>query len=860
MADMSAYAPLTAVLGPTNTGKTHLAVERMLARRSGMIGLPLRLLAREIYDRVVKEKGYRATALVTGEEKIVPPSARYFICTVEAMPLSFEAAFVAIDEIQLAADPERGHVFTDRILHARGSEETMLLGAETMRPIIQHLVSDADIITRERFSTLTYSGPAKLARLPRRSAIVAFSSESVYAIAELMRRQRGGAAVVMGALSPRTRNAQVELYQSGEVDYLVATDAIGMGLNMNVDHVAFAEREKFDGRRRRRLHSHELGQIAGRAGRFRQDGTFGETGQVRPFETELIAAVENHSFPALDQIQWRNSALDFRSLDQLQASLSRPSRDPVLRRTRETIDEQSLGVLAREEAIADLGRTPDGTALIWDVCRIPDFRKVSLDAHVRLVRQIINHLRSPNGRIPTGFMAAQFDRLDKTGGDVHVLSQRLSQVRTWAYVAHRGDWSEEADVWRERAREVEDRLSDSLHDHLTQRFVDRRTAALVKGLRADKALETEMTADGHVRVEGHDVGHLDGLVFKADVEGSALEARALRQAAERALRPELNRRLGALSKAGREAFELGTDGKIGWQGQAIARLAAGPALLRPEITLIGGELGAPEARERARLNVETQVRGNINDTLAPLARLTRETGNSPLTGLARGLAFRLAEAGGALPRREIDEDVRALSPAERRSLRQLGVRIGEFSVFMPALIKPAPASLAALLRVVVRGEDQRLFQPAAGLMSVPADDGLGRRDYSAAGFQRCGPRAVRIDMLERLADVIREARETSKTRDFEMSPAMTSLLGCSVQDLRGVLSSLGFKRVKKGPDPEKAEGERWAKRRTAPARPRPQPDITPVDTPFAALQALKPALAAQPPRRSRRKPGQRKAK
>ncbi len=844
---MDVYGPLTAVLGPTNTGKTHLAVERMLARRSGMIGLPLRLLAREVYDRIAKEKGFRATALVTGEEKIVPPGARYFVCTVEAMPLDFEAAFVAIDEIQLAADPERGHVFTDRLLHARGTEETMLLGAESMRPILQHLVPDAQIISRERFSTLSYSGPAKLARLPRRSAIVAFSSESVYAIAELIRRQRGGAAVVMGALSPRTRNAQVGLYQSGEVDYLIATDAIGMGLNMDVDHVAFAEREKFDGRKRRRLFPHELGQIAGRAGRFRQDGTFGETGQTRPFESELITAIENHAFAYLDQVQWRNSALDMRSLDGLLTSLSKNSGEKMLRRTRAAIDEQSLELLARDEAITDLGRTRAGTALIWDVCRIPDFRKVSLDAHVRLIGQILGHLRGPHGHLPTDFMAAQFDRLDKLGGDVHVLSQRLSQVRTWAYVAHRGDWAQEADVWRERAREVEDRLSDALHDHLTQRFVDRRTAALVKGLRADKALATALDQSGAVEVEGHTVGHLEGLTFKADVEGSALEARALRQAAEKALRPEVNRRLGALAHCTMDEIELKPAAELYWHDNRIARLMPGSDPMKPAVALIGGELGASEARSRAQEGLEKRVREYIASVLTPLLVLQDNDATSQLSGLARGLAFRLAENGGTIARREVEADVRALSPKERRALRQMGVRFGEYSIFLPALIKPKQARLASLLRAVAAGTPEKAFLPAAGLMSVAAEPNRPAGDFGAAGFQRCGPLAVRIDMLERLANAIREAREANQGKDFELTPDMTSVLGCSVEDLRGVLSALGYRRIKKGPDPEKAKGERWARRRmkSRPSRPRPAPVV---ETPFAALAELKNALPQQRPR------------
>ncbi|MCW5724168.1 MAG: ATP-dependent DNA helicase [Maricaulaceae bacterium] len=846
---MTAYAPITAVLGPTNTGKTHLAVERMLARRSGVIGLPLRLLAREIYDRVVREKGERAAALVTGEEKIVPASARYFVCTAEAMPLDVEAAFVAVDEIQLAADPERGHVFTDRLLHARGTEETMLLGAASMRALVRRLVPQADIISRERFSQLRYAGPAKLTRLPRRSAIVAFSSESVYAIAELIRRQRGGAAVVMGALSPRTRNAQVDLYQAGEVDYLIATDAIGMGLNMDVGHVAFAERTKFDGRRRRRLTAAETGQIAGRAGRFRDDGTFGETADVKPFEDELVKAVENHDFPPVERLQWRNADLDLSSLRTLLDSLAAPPPDPALVRVRDAEDEQALALLASDPAIAGAAARPDGPALLWEVCRTPDFRKITIDAHARLLKTIFRHLAGPHGRLPADFMARHLQQLDRADGDVGQLAQRLAHVRTWAYVANRPDWTERPETWRARAREVEDRLSDALHERLMQRFVDRRTSALVRGLREERDLLAGLSADGAVTVEGHPVGRLEGLAFRTDARGSALAARAVRGAAEKALRPEVNRRLGELARADAADLTIGDDGRIDWRGEAVARLAPGPEPLRPSCVLLGGEIGAAEARERARRRIETLAQTMLKDALAPLFTLSDAAKAGDLPGLARGVAWRLAEAGGVLPREAVADEARALSPAERRALRALGVRIGEYSLHLPALLKPGAARLNALVRA---SGDGRPFLPAPGLVSLPADDGAGDAALAAAGFLRCGPLAVRADMAERLADLIRAGRTK---QGFELTPAMTALLGCSLADLRGALSALGYRRLKRGPDPAKAEGELWGmRRRRTPAAASAPP---PADSPFAPLAALRPA---KPARARRRRPPTRKAR
>lgn len=870
---------ILAALGPTNTGKTHLAVERMLAHSSGMIGLPLRLLAREIYDRVVEAKGRKAAALVTGEEKIVPKSARYFVCTTESMPVSKRFAFVAVDEVQLAADPERGHVFTDGLLLARGTQETMLLGADTMQGLIRHLVPDADIEGRERFSQLSYAGPAKVTRLPRRSAIVAFSAESVYAIAELIRRRRGGAAVVMGGLSPRTRNAQVELYQSGEVDFLVATDAIGMGLNMDIDHVAFAESRKFDGRRRRGLFAAEIGQIAGRAGRFRSDGTFGETADCRPFSPEEVEAVENHEFAPVERLQWRNPDLDLSSLEGLTYSLGEPSPNAVLERAREAIDERALAELARDPEVSVRAGDAAGVARLWDACRLPDFRKATLDAHARLVKTLFLHLTGPQGRLPNDWLGGQLKRVDTMSGDVDALAARLAHVRTWAYAAHRADWTHDPEHWRARTRDIEDRLSDALHDRLMQRFVDRRTSALVKGLRNEQDLLAGVAAGGDVTVEGHFVGHLDGLLFKPDVEGQELEARALRSAALKALRPEINQRLAALAKADVSDITIQDNGTLLWQESEIARLEAGDSLLRPAVKLIGGELGTGEAQTRARQALESLVHTQIKTVLAPIFALQDASGHDDLAGQARGLAWRLHEAGGALARHEIRDEIQALQQPERRELRKLGVRIGQHMIYVPALVKPAPARLNALLRAVADGDASTAWMPQPGLTSLANDRSLTRAQYAICGFYPCGPRAVRFDILERLADTIREARDPeSKQPHFALTPAMVGLLGSSVEDLRGILSALGYKRVQQGPDPEKAEGEIWSLRgrrgpgpksgakpgqksgqrqpRSGGPKTKPAPVQPDADSPFAALAALQvsaPEPAKKKPKK-RRKP------
>ena len=581
-------AILKAILGPTNTGKTHYALERMMGHSTGMIGLPLRLLAREVYDRVIRTKGERAVALVTGEERIIPEQARYWVCTVESMPMDVRVEFLAVDEIQLAEDEDRGHVFTDRILNARGSQETLLLGAETMREVLRELDFDISTDIRERFSTLSYAGSKKITKLPKRTAIVAFSADKVYAIAEVLRRQKGGCAVVMGGLSPRTRNAQVELYQSGEVDYLVATDAIGMGLNLDVDRVAFAGRSKFDGRRRRWLSHCEIGQIAGRAGRFRDDGEFGETNDCPPFEEDLIHAVEEHRYDPVAELLWRNSDLDYRSIKTLIASLARPSPRQCLRQNPYGLDEWVLRRMAEDGSVGPDIRGERQVRRLWDLARLPDFRKAGHEGDGRLVLGLAETIADPDARLGETAMNERLKALDNTLGDIGLLQQRLAMIRTWTYASFRSDWLENPAYWRERTRDIEDRLSDALHEALTLRFVDRRTTALMAGLKREDLLTTDVSESGEVTIEGHLVGKLVGLTFEPDTSASTLEGKTLRTAAMQALEPVIAERLKAIAGAPEAALMIEEDARIFWNGAAVAELIAGPHWLAPSARLIGG--------------------------------------------------------------------------------------------------------------------------------------------------------------------------------------------------------------------------------------------------------------------------------
>jgi ATP-dependent RNA helicase SUPV3L1/SUV3 len=832
---------VTAVLGPTNTGKTHLAIERLLAHDVGIIGLPLRLLAREVYDKIVARIGPQQVALITGEEKIKPPSPRFYVCTVEAMPLDLEADFVAVDEIQLAADGERGHVFTERLFHARGLGETLLLGAATMRDAIRELLPAANIVSRPRLSTLTYAGDKKITRLPRRSAIVAFSANDVYAIAELVRRQRGGAAVVLGALSPRTRNAQVALYQNGDVDFLVATDAIGMGLNLDLDHVAFAGLRKFDGQVHRNLTPAELGQIAGRAGRHMNDGTFGVSGQVPPFEPELIDRLENHSFDQVGVLQWRNRKLDFGSIEALKESLRVTPDHPRLARSRMVDDVIALENVSHDSAVRELAKGKAGVGLLWEMCQIPDYRKISPASHAELVSTLYAFVMSDEGKIPADWFARQVALADRTDGDLDTLSNRLAQIRTWTFVSHRPQWLDDPEHWQERTRAIEDTLSDALHERLTKRFVDRRTSVLMRRLRDKEDLLAEIDPQGRILVEDHYVGRLDGFRFTPDVEsGDGIHGRAARHAASKVLASELAVRARALAGAPDDAILLNSNGRMVWAGSEIARLERGETPLKPKLQFFADEHLAGAEREQAFRRIEAWLIAELSLKLKPLIDLSQA---SDLSGLARGLAFRLAESFGVLRRDAVSAEIRALDQTERAKLRKYGVRFGAFNIYIPALLKPAAADLLLLLWALYAGRNHGIDsdalppRPQGGLTSVPADQRLPEPYWHAAGFQLAGTRAIRIDMLERLTDLIRArvtwrpapaqasvknssgqassgdaiVKETQPSEapsgaigdgSFRASPELMSVVGCSGEDFASILQALGFRRERRQAPPQ----------------------------------------------------------
>ena len=781
-----ASAPrILAVLGPTNTGKTHLAIERMLGHQTGMIGFPLRLLARENYDRVVRLKGARAVALITGEEKIVPPSPSYFVCTVESMPLDLPVDFLAVDEIQLCGDPERGHVFTQRLLHARGRQETMLLGADTIKPLLRRLVPEAEFVSRPRFSTLRYLGPKKATRLPPRSAVVAFAVADVFALAELMRRQRGGTAVVLGALSPRARNAQVGMFQAGEVDYLVATDAIGMGLNMDLDHVAFAKLVKFDGQAPRHLAPAEIAQIAGRAGRHMSDGTFGTTGELGPMDPEVVEAVENHRFDPLTRVFWRNARLDYQSPAALLRSLEERPHAPGLIPAREAADHLALRALARQTDIAALAHHPAAVRLLWEVCQIPDFRKVMSDTHARLLGQIYRHLAGPKGRLPTDWVARQMERLDRSDGDIDTLMTRIAHIRTWTYIAHRPDWLADAAHWQERARTIEDRLSDALHDRITQRFVDRRSAFLVRQLAADKDLLASVGHAGDVKVEGHYVGRLDGFRFVPDAVAAGDESKTLLAAANRVLRSEIAQRAQHLAEAADGDFALTPDRSVTWRGGVVGRLLRGDTALTPKVEALPGDFLEGDMREGVRRRLAAFVRQAIAQALRPLLRAR----DADLTGAARGLVFQLGEALGSLPAEAVAEQRAALDGADRKALARLGVRLGTESVYLEAVLKPRAAQLRALLWAVWNDAST---PTVPGAVAQPRDPAVSERAYAAMGYRVLGTQVLRIDRVERLAAA---ARRLARHGPFGAAPALATLAGCPVDALAGVLPALGYRLV-----------------------------------------------------------------
>jgi ATP-dependent RNA helicase SUPV3L1/SUV3 len=775
-----------AVLGPTNTGKTTYAIERMLGHRTGIIGLPLRLLAREVYDRIVALRGPSVVALVTGEERIVPPRTQYWVCTVEAMPDGMGCDFLAVDEIQVCADPERGHIFTDRLLRARGLKETLFLGADTMRGAIAELIPEAQFIRRDRMSQLTYSGQKKISRMRPRRAIVGFSVDNVYAIAELIRRQKGGAAVVMGALSPRTRNAQVEMYQNGDVDYLVATDAIGMGLNLDVDHVAFSALTKFDGRRMRPLAPNELAQIAGRAGRGQKDGTFGVTGEARPLDDGVANAIMEHKFTPQRKLNYRNHALQFGSVDRLIQTLEIAPDHDMLVRAREADDLKTLKSLSEVPEVS--ARATDGPSvrLLWDACRLPDFRSIGNGEHADLVGQIFNHLHQ-RGSIPDDFLMGRINRIDRMDGDIDALSKRLAFIRTWTYVAQRKGWTDDESHWREVTRSVEDRLSDALHERLTQRFVDRRTSVLLRRLGQKEAIVAEVNDTGEVTVEGEFVGKLEGFRFSQDKGSGAAEAKTIKTVALQALAPQFHLRADRFYNAPDTEIDYTEQGGLMWGSAAVGKLVAGADALKPQIEVFVDDVAGPEVAEKVQRRLQHFIDRKVAALFEPLLNLGRD---EELTGLARGFAFQMVENMGVLPRAKVAEDVKALDQDARGALRKHGIRFGQFTIFMPLLLKPAATRLRLVLWSLNKGLDVFPESPPPGLVTIPAEKGDVDGADTMSGYRIAGERAIRIDMLERLADMLRA--EDSRG-GFEAKADMLSITGMTLEQFADLMQGLGYK-------------------------------------------------------------------
>ena len=811
-----------AVLGPTNTGKTHFAIDRMLGHASGMIGFPLRLLARENYDRIVGLKGARSVALITGEEKLIPPNPRWFVCTAESMPLDRAVEFLAVDEIQLCADIDRGHVFTDRLLHARGLSETVFMGSDTMAPILRALIPGIRIDERVRMSTLSYAGAANLSRLPRRSAIVGFSVDRVYELAERIRRQRGGAAVVLGALSPRTRNAQVAMYEAGEVDYMVATDAIGMGLNMDVNHVAFSGLRKFDGRHSRMLSPGEVGQIAGRAGRHMNDGTFGTTAAHGPLPTELIESVEAHRFDPVKKIFWRSRDLNFGSPKLLLRSLGHGPRRPELSRAREAEDQAALAALAKDETVAARASNPGAVRLLWDVCQIPDFRKIMPDHHAAFLSQVYLHLTDTSGRLPEDWVGEQVNRLDNVSGDLDALTGRLADIRIWTYISHRSDWLADPVHWQGLAGAIEDRLSDALHDRLTLRFVDRRAASIDRKKGAGMQLLSAVTATGDVIVEGQSVGRMEGVEFVA-LQNFGPERRTVLAAARRAAAESIGTRVRDLLGQPDTAFVLTDGGKILWKGVPIARLGAGEALVSPEMLIARSDLLDNWMKEQIRSHLAAWFDRRIGEVLKPLTDARKST----VQGTARGVVYRLYEHLGALPGPLDSLEWQSLEKRDRTRLSKFGIRMTPTLVYFPGLQSAPALSLRRILWSVHTGRKPPIVD---GLAATCAAGRLSQKDWACLGFRRFGGKAVRLECLDKLS---RAAHKRGRQGAFVPTPQMLSMVGLSATEFEQLMDSLGYAAQKAGEQTEfRLKQQKRKQKRRAKGIP-----LNP-DSPFASLRDL----------------------
>ncbi len=780
---------ITAVLGPTNTGKTHLAIETMLSFESGMIGFPLRLLAREVYDKVIKKISLDKVALITGEEKIIPSNAKYFLCTVESMPIDKHLEFVGVDEIQMCSDHERGHIFTDRLLNMRGEKLTMLMGSSTIKNIISKLDGDIEFINRERLSKLTYAGHKKISRIDRKTAIIAFSAEEVYAIAELIRRQKGGAAIVMGSLSPKTRNAQVELYQSGDVDFLVATDAIGMGINMDLDFVYFSNVKKFDGKKLRRLNLSEIGQIAGRAGRYLNDGSFGITGDCKEISPEEVELLENHKFEEIRTLFWRNSNLNFNNPISLIKSLEEKPRVEWLRKIHECEDEKALKYFLKDQKILNREFDKKTLMLLWECCQIPDFVKKTYGNHFEVIGNVFKFLTSKKGLISQDYMRLQLMKLDKLDGNVDSLSNRIANVRTWSYVSNKNNWVENQSYWIEKTKHLEDRLSDRLHEELTKTFIDKRASVLARGLKQDMEFKTEILQNNDVKIDDQFIGKIKGLKLELDLKKGALETdiKSLKKAARQTIGPELEKRIQSIIDTG--LINLNEDFKIYWNNFPIAKLTTGNDYLNPNFDLIVDDVIEKNTKQKLNDYINKWIHSKINNVLKSLIDLKNiKENNSSI----KALAYQLYENNGVLKRDQVSEYLKNLEQNERKILRDLGVKFGRYHVFLYQLIKPEAVSLRTLLWKNFYQKFHNLQPPTFGLNFLDDKEIKNKNFMLLCGFERFDNFFVRIDILERLFVLIINS-SSKENSEIKLVPEMLNLLGCSKDNFKKLLQKMNYK-------------------------------------------------------------------
>jgi len=787
---------ITAVLGPTNTGKTYLAIETMLSFDSGMIGFPLRLLAREVYDKIIKKISVDKVALITGEEKIIPPNAKYFLCTVESMPINKHLDFVGIDEIQMCADHERGHIFTDRLLNLRGEKLTMLMGSSTIKSIVNKLGEDTEFINRERLSQLSYVGHKKISRINRKTVIIAFSTEEVYAIAELVRRQKGGAAIVMGSLSPKTRNAQVQLYQSGDVDFLVATDAIGMGINMDLENVFFSNLKKFDGRKLRRLTMSEIGQIAGRAGRYLNDGNFGITGDCKEISAEEVELLENHKFEEIKMLFWRNSNLNFNNSLSLIKSLEEKPNRSWLRKIHECGDEKLLKYFLKDMEGYNIRNNQETLELLWECCQIPDFVKKTYGNHLEVVSKVFSFLNGRDGKITNDYMRLQLLKLDKLEGNVDSLSNRIANVRTWSYVSNKINWVESQSYWIEKTKLLEDRLSDRLHEELTKTFIDKRASVLARGLKQDMEFKTEIMEDNKVIIDEQFIGDLKGLRFEMDLKAGALETdiKSLKKAARQTVGPELQKRIQSIIDTG--LIEIQDDFKIYWKNFPIARLIAGKDYLDPSIFLIVDDILENDDKQKLSEFIENWIKEKINLVLKSLIDLKNlKESNSSI----KALAYQLYENNGVIKREVVAEYLKKLGQDERKILRDLGVKFGRYHVFLFRLLKPEAVSLRTLLWKNFNQKNFNLTPPTFGLNFLDDKNIKNKHFMLLCGFESFDNYFVRIDILERLFVQIINS-DPEKGKEIKLVPEMLNLLGCSKENFRKLIEKMNYKTFDKDKD------------------------------------------------------------